>query len=174
MLRAKNGAMLPLDGTMEVAYVRIIELRKSVGKSAMHPRLSVRRGDAHACTAVVLPFLTVRAADGTVYYEADRRIAPPQRVSLACLGVRVKLSESGEHEGRQRYTIALRCPGVGGEPLRTIHLDESIFAAGAMRAAPIDLEEMKVKQLSSELEANNELAPVLPAPRRHKWHNAMP
>ena len=48
--------------------------------------------------------------------------------------------------------IASRCPGVGSEPLRTIHLDESIFATGAMRAVPIDLEEMKVKQLSAELE----------------------
>ena len=42
---------------------------------------------------------------------------------------------------------------MGGEPLHTIVLDESAFAAAAMLAAPIDLEEMKVKQLSAELEA---------------------
>ena len=42
---------------------------------------------------------------------------------------------------------------MGGEPLRTIHLDESVFAAAAMRAAPIDFEVMKAKQLSAELEA---------------------
>ena len=155
VLRAKNGAVLPLDGTMEVTLVRIIELRKSVGKAAMHPRLSVRRGDAHACTAVVLPFLAVEAADGTRHYEANRRVAPPQRVPLACLGERVKLCEVSEEqgEGRQRYVLASRCPGVGGEPLRRIHLDASAFAAGVMHTAPIDLEAMKGKQLSAELEA---------------------
>ena len=40
---------------MVVGLVRVIELRKSVGKSAQHPRLSLKRGDAHAGVAIVLP-----------------------------------------------------------------------------------------------------------------------
>ena len=77
----------------------------------------------------MLPFVEVEGTEGEVRYEADRRRAPPQRVPLASLGARVKMAEAGEHEGRRRYSLAARCPDVGGDPLQPLCL-ESMFAAG--------------------------------------------
>ena len=53
MLSIKGGQLL-LEGVMEVVLVRILELRKTVGRSNCL-RLSVRASDAPACAAVVLP-----------------------------------------------------------------------------------------------------------------------
>ena len=74
---------LPLEGVLEVGYVRIAEIRKGIGQaSVQHPRLSVKRSDAAGCEAVLTPL--VREADGTLRedFSVPPRLVPHLRQTL--------------------------------------------------------------------------------------------
>ena len=65
-----------------------------------------------------------------------RAFAHPGRAARRRARERVKLREVGEHDGRQRYAIASRCPGVGGERLRTTGSRGEVEAPTPLTTSP--------------------------------------
>ena len=80
-LKTRAGPLL-LEGSLEVGFARIAEIRKGVGQANVaHPRLSVRREDAARCEAVLTPL--TRGEDGLL---REDRSQPPLLVPLSLLG----------------------------------------------------------------------------------------
>ena len=172
-LQTKAGP-LPLDGTLEVGYARIAELRKGVGwGSVAHPRWSVRCEDVGRCEAVIVPLVLTHAEDGVL--RDDRRVAP-QLVPLALLGCKMEatlLTAGGAYVG-DAFTLGARVRSHGGAPLRTRYLDDAAFEAKAMMAGgELPFEEMKLAQLKEELAARGSTRSGLKAVLQRRLHGLL-
>ena len=143
---------LPLAGMLEVGYMRIAEIRRSMGPGGVaHPRLSVRRDDVGKCEVVMVPLVE----DSAGVLREDRS-KPPQLLPLTLLGckVEVRIHYTGSAYQSGQYTVVRHVTSCGGVRLRMLELTEATFAASAMEAGGnVQLEEMKVPQLKEELAA---------------------
>ena len=142
---------LLLDGSLQVGFARLLEIRKGVGQaSVQHPRLSVKRESAAGCEAVLRPLLL----EGDTLREDLS--APPKLVSLALLGCKVEAEPlaPGDAYSGATFRIGALAEGHGGDPLRSMVLTESMFGADAMESGGnVPFESMKVAQLKEELAA---------------------
>ena len=148
-----NAGPLLLEGVLEVGLARVLELRRSVGTgSVRHPRLSVKRGDADKCTAVV-EMLRLRA-DGWYELEASKA---PTLVSVDCLGCRVGVRAEADAEGGGDVCSALEwSAGCGGARIVRASVSEELFEGDAMQASTeLPLQEMLVRHLQAELAARS-------------------
>ena len=162
---------LPLDGTLEVGYARIAELRKGVSwGSVAHPRWSVRREDVGRCEAVIVPLVLTQGV-----LRDDRRVAP-QLVPLALLGCKMEatlLTAGGAYVG-DAFTLGARVRSHGGAPLRTLYLDDAAFEAKAMMAGgEVPFEEMKLAELKEELAARGSTRSGLKAVLQRRLHGLL-
>ena len=170
-LPTKAGPLL-LEGTLEVGYARIAELRKGVGQgSVSHPRLSVRRSDVTRGDAVLIPL--VADADGVL--REDRSEAP-SLVPLVRLGCKLELEEltAGDAYQSGSWRLVGTAPACGGAPLQALVLDDAAFASSVMMGeGELPFEEMKLKQLKHELAARGVRRSGLKAMLQHRLHGLL-
>ena len=139
-----------VEGSLHVAYARVLELRKLNGKKLV-VRLSVRKADASRCSAVVIPLVQ----NGNGQWVEDFSTSPPLLVPVLSLGQRVVATEgTGALSGS--YSFAAASPAAGGSALRTMYLSSEMFEAGEVTGLQTDLMEMKLAELKEELESRGE------------------
>ena len=132
----------------------------------------MRREDAAKAEAVATP-LTWDEANGIL---SEDRTRPPLLVPLTLLGCRVEgveLSSGGAFTG-STYSIGEALAASGGPPLRTLVLNEAVFAPSAMEAGgQLSFEQMKLPQLKEELAARGSKRTGLKAALQRKLHGLL-
>jgi hypothetical protein len=157
-LLGSTGEELQLDGATRVGYARVLELRKSCGRTT-HVRLSVRKQDAAACSVIVDLLQPVgRSGPSSKQFETNRTHAPPKLTSVLNLGRKVEMTPATSSSGSElRFELAKVCDGVGGRQLRSLALSPDMFTGDVMLGeVKVDLMAMTVSQLSAELAARDE------------------
>jgi hypothetical protein len=112
----------------------------------------VRRDDAARSEAVLTPLI----AAGNGGRLCEDRSQPPLLAPLTLLGCMVEVEERspGDAYVGATYTIIRTEPSCGGPALKTLVLDDSTFAASAMKVGgEVPFAEMKLPQLREELAA---------------------
>ena len=107
----------------------------------------MRACDASLSSAIILPF--VKDAQGQ--WRVDRLIAKPALVPGLSLGREVDVVE----QAPDKYTFS-EPKEAGGNLLRSICLDETMFRADEMLSVNTDLIDMRVWELKQELECRGE------------------
>jgi hypothetical protein len=120
-LLGSTGDQLQLDGSTTIGYARVLELRKSCGRTT-HVRLSVRKEAAAACSAVVVCCsLLVAAGPPRNSFKLIERLPPPKLIPVLSLGRKVELnSASSSSNDTPHFTLAKVCDGVGGRQVRSL------------------------------------------------------